>query len=70
MDNNSDEDIPNAHPAIQVIKQSNAADASEAGAFYQNQSHFQAKLDEGVLTVAPARASSYFEWYITADPME
>ena len=70
MDNNSDEDIPNAHPAIQVIEQSDAAEASGAGTFYQNQSHFQAEINEGVLTAAPARSSSYFEWHITADPME
>ena len=70
MDNNSDEDIPNAHTAIQVIEQSDAADVSEAGAFYRNQSQFQAEIEEGVLTAAPARGSSYFEWYIATDPME
>jgi hypothetical protein len=51
MDNDSDEDIPNAYLTIQVIEQSDADDASEPGAFYQNQSHFQAEINEGVLTV-------------------
>ena len=37
MDNDSGQDIPDDHPAIQVIKQTDAAvDVSEAGAFYQN----------------------------------
>ena len=71
MNNSGDKDILNAHPLalIQVIEQGDAAQA-QAGTFYQNQSHFQAELNEGVLTHAPAGASSYFEWYITADPMD
>ena len=51
MNNSGDKDILNAHPLalIQVIEQGDAAQA-QAGTFYQNQSHFQAELNEGVLT--------------------
>jgi hypothetical protein len=38
MDNNSDEDIPNAHPEIQVIEQSDGTDTSEAAASHLNRS--------------------------------
>ena len=71
MDNDSGQDIPDDHPAIQVIEQTDAAaDASEAGAFYRNQSHFQVELKAGILPSVPARELSYFEWHITTDPME
>ena len=68
MDNNSDGDILDAQPAIQVIEQSNAADAPKAAAFYQSQ--FQVEVEEGALTAAPAGELSYFEWDIATNPME
>jgi len=30
MDNNSDEDIPNAHPEIQVVEQGDASEATSS----------------------------------------
>ena len=68
MDNNNDEDIPNAHPEIQVIKQSDAADVSEAAASHLNQSQFCIEVEEGALMAAPARSLSYFEWSIATNP--
>jgi len=47
-----------------------AADASEAGTFYRNQSHFQVELKAGILPSVPARELSYFKWHITTDPMD
>ena len=71
MDNNSGQDIPDDHPAIQVIEQINAAaDVSEAGTLYWNQSHFQVELKVGILPSAPVRELFYFEWHITTNPME
>ena len=70
MDNNSDEDIPNAHPEIQVIEQSDATDASEAAASHLNQSQFHVEVKGEALTAAPARSLSYFEGSIATDPME
>jgi hypothetical protein len=70
MDNNSDEDIPNAHPEIQVIEQSDAANASEAAASHLNRSRFRIEVKGEALTAAPARSLSYFEWSIATDPME
>ena len=39
--------ILNTHPATQVIKQRDAADASEAGNFHRDQSHPQAEQNKG-----------------------
>ena len=70
MDNNNDEDMPNAHPEIQVIKQSNAANGSEAAASHLNQSRFCIEVKGGALMAALAGSLSYFEWSIAADPIE
>ena len=56
MDNDSGQDIPDVHPAIQVTEQTNAtANASEAGTFNQNQSHFQVELKAVILPSTSVR---------------
>jgi hypothetical protein len=70
MNNNSNEDVPNAYPPIQVIEQSDAADASKAAASHLNQSRFHIEVKGEALTATPAGSLSYFEWFIATNPIE
>lgn len=67
MNNNSDEDIPNAHPMVQVIRQ---GDASEMPGNRPGQSRFRVVIAADRLAAAPPRELSYFEWSIVTDPTD
>jgi len=51
MENQSDEDIPNPHPEIQIIEQGDAPEGSEMSS--RNRSQFQVVVEEGALAAAP-----------------
>ena len=69
MDDNSNEDIPNAHPNFQVIEQGDASDSEleATSSHLLNRSRFRVVVEEGALAPMPPRELSYFEWSIVTD---
>jgi hypothetical protein len=66
MEYNSDEDILNAHPTIQIIEQDDVPEATSS----LTRSQFRVVVKEGALAAVPPRELSYFEWSIAIDPAE
>jgi len=66
MDSKSDEEIPNAHPEIQITEQGDAPEEPSS----LNRSRFRVVVEEGALAAVSPRESSFFEWSIVTDPME
>ena len=70
MDNDSDEDIPNAHPMVQVIGQGDASEMMPVD--HPGQGRFRVAIgaDRLAATPSPPREPSYFEWSIFTDPTD